>query len=115
VELSGDRLTRVAEALGFPVDFFLTDIRTAEQTACTFPRKRSSLSAERRIRALLQLTRLQLETLTDGARAGDTGSALSRGCRLDQRAEMALRSAPKLTCPTHRFPISQSCSDASVC
>jgi len=68
VDLDGDRLLRVAAALKFPVEFFLQEPgSTASQTACAFPRKRNSLqiSVEKRVRALLQITRLQVEPLLD--------------------------------------------------
>ncbi|MGI8677378.1 MAG: helix-turn-helix domain-containing protein [Jatrophihabitans sp.] len=68
VELTGDRLRAVADALGYPVEFFHTDPDAAPApTACAFPRKRNSLptSAEKRIRATLEITRLQVEPLLD--------------------------------------------------
>jgi Zn-dependent peptidase ImmA (M78 family)/transcriptional regulator with XRE-family HTH domain len=66
VELEGDRLEAVADALGYPKSLFLlTSDVGPSTTACVFPRKRNSLpvSAERRIRALLDITRLQVEAL----------------------------------------------------
>lgn len=68
VELAGQRLLQVATALGYPVEYFATDPGAEPAaTACAFPRKRNSLptSAEKRIRALLQLTRMQVELLVD--------------------------------------------------
>lgn len=69
VELSGPRLAQVAEALRYPIEYFAADPGAEPAaTACAFPRKRNSLptSAERRVRALLQLTRMQVEPLLDG-------------------------------------------------
>jgi Zn-dependent peptidase ImmA (M78 family)/transcriptional regulator with XRE-family HTH domain len=68
VELTGDRLVNVARTLGYPVSFFAVDPAQAPAaTACAFPRKRNSLptSAEKRIRALLEVTRMQVEPLLD--------------------------------------------------
>lgn len=68
VVLSGARLEAVAGALGYPVSLFLlTPDDAPVTTACVFPRKRNSLpvSAERRVRALLDVTRLQVEALLD--------------------------------------------------
>ena len=68
VELSGERLAQVADALGYPVEYFATDPGAEPAaTACAFPRKRNSLptSTEKRVRALLQLTRMQVEPLLD--------------------------------------------------
>jgi Zn-dependent peptidase ImmA (M78 family)/transcriptional regulator with XRE-family HTH domain len=66
VELSGDRLAAVAAALEYPVGFFLVDPwGKVAQTACVFPRKRNSLatSVEKRVRGLLQVTRMQVESV----------------------------------------------------
>ena len=66
VELSGDRLATVADSLGYPVEFFLADPwAQSAQTACVFPRKRNSLatSVEKRVRGLLQVTRMQVESV----------------------------------------------------
>lgn len=68
VELTGARLADVASALGYPVGFFTVDVAaTPAPTACAFPRKRNSLptSAEKQVRALLEVTRLQVEALLD--------------------------------------------------
>lgn len=70
VEMTGERLTRVAAALEYPVEFFAADpSESPAPTACAFPRKRNSLptSADKRVRALLELTRMQVEPLLDDA------------------------------------------------
>jgi Zn-dependent peptidase ImmA (M78 family) len=68
--MAGDRLARVAETLGYPVEFFTTEpSQSPAPTACAFPRKRNSLptSAEKRARALLEVTSMQVEALLDQA------------------------------------------------
>lgn len=68
VELDGDRLRAVADALGYPIDFFTQVVaETPAPTACAFPRKRNSVptSVEKRVRALLDITRRQVEPLLD--------------------------------------------------
>lgn len=69
VELAGERLEAVADALGYPTSLLLLPQEGGVvTTACVFPRKRNSLpvSVERRVRALLDITRLQAERLTEG-------------------------------------------------
>ena len=66
VDLSGHRLIAVAQALSFPPSLLtLPQHVSATTTACVFPRKRNSLpvSAERRVRAILDVTRLQVTAL----------------------------------------------------
>jgi Zn-dependent peptidase ImmA (M78 family)/transcriptional regulator with XRE-family HTH domain len=66
VDLSGRRLVAVAQALSFPTSFLtLPQDVSATTTACVFPRKRNSLpvTAERRVRAILDVTRLQVTAL----------------------------------------------------
>lgn len=68
VDLTGDRLRLVAKILKYPETFFLTHPGDGGAgSACVFPRKRNSLptSAEKRVRALLEITRIQVEGLID--------------------------------------------------
>lgn len=66
--LDADRLAAVADVLGVPVSRFFAGIPAGGLlSACAFHRKRSSLpvSDAKRIRAMLDLTRLQVEELVD--------------------------------------------------
>src|SRR5579875_939675 len=68
VELDGERLRAVADALNYPIGFFTqVVVEVPAPTACAFPRKRNSVptSVEKRVRALLEITRRQVEPLLD--------------------------------------------------
>jgi Zn-dependent peptidase ImmA (M78 family)/transcriptional regulator with XRE-family HTH domain len=68
VQLEGERLQRVADVLGCPVSLLTSAAGNYPGTsACVFHRKRSTLpvSVAKRVRALLDLTRIQVEPLLD--------------------------------------------------
>ncbi len=107
VELTGSRLIDVASALGYPVEFFIEDMAaTPAPTACAFPRKRNSLpvSAEKQVRAVLEVTRMQVDALLDGVDEAVPPVSLERRAVEDEDwispAEMAAHIRARAGVPT---------------
>lgn len=111
VDLSGQRLAGVADALRYPVDFFTVDLAaTPAPTACAFPRKRNSLptSAEKRVRALLEITRMQVDALLLDSDGSVPPVRLERRAAGDEDwispAEMAARIREQAGVPSGPIP-----------